>query len=79
MVYVYPHALVSARICEVRDGPGIAFVIEKQMAEGAECVVFSEDGEWREVQFIDGTSGWVQSSALVVYAEKRSFYDLENK
>jgi len=59
-----PKAEISAKVVNVRSGPGTSNDVVTQGKQGDSVVIRDEDGDWRYVEFSDGRKGWIADFLL---------------
>ena len=56
--------VVTGTLVNVRSGPGTAFEVVAQLAEGQRAEALREEDGWAEVRLEDGTTGWMSARFL---------------
>lgn len=54
-----PHVIIIAPDTNIRTGPGTEHEIAKRVQTGEKYEIVSTEGEWFQIRFLDGTTGYV--------------------
>jgi uncharacterized protein YgiM (DUF1202 family) len=63
---VFLVGIVVAEAANVRDGPGLNFVVLTKVSAGDELKLQSQQDDWYQVITPDQTEGWVSAQVLEV-------------